>query len=103
MKNNKEIIKVYDLTSDMAVEFGNGDALYNLIINSLKTHDKVVVDFSNVNVVLSSFLNAAIGNLFHNLNREEFEEKVEIIGLPEFSINSLVRVINSAEKKFAKG
>ena len=96
------IINVYDLTSDMAVEYGIGNALYNLITKSLEANEKVIVDFSGVNVVLSSFLNASIGNLFRSLNRKEYTEKIEVVGLPEFSDKILERVVTNAEKKYSK-
>lgn len=102
MKGEKCTIKVYDLTTDMAVEYGNGDALCNLIKSKLHQHKKVVVDFSGVNIVLSAFLNAAIGNLFHEISKEEFDNYIQIVGMPPFSENILNRVIDGAVKKYTK-
>lgn len=102
MEKEKCVIKVYDLTTDMAVEYGNGDALCNLIKSKIHQQKNVVVDFSGVNIVLSAFLNAAIGNLFHDMSKEEFDKTIQIIGLPPFSENILKRVIDGAVKKYSQ-
>lgn len=98
----EKIISVYDLTTDMAVESTIGEVLNKQILEGVKSNNKVIVDFKNVNVVLTAFLNASIGNLFHEINKDIFEKQIKIINLPEFSQSSLERVIKNAEQKYAK-
>ena len=95
-------ISVYDLTNDMAVESSIGEVLNKQILEGVKSNNKIIVDFKNVNVVLTAFLNASIGNLFREISKDRFEKQIKIINLPEFSQFSLERVVKNAEQKYAK-
>ena len=88
-------INVYEMFGDFAVSDADGEILHNKIENELKTEEIVVVDFSNVETVLTQFLNAAIATLYKDHTGDELREKLEIKGLK--STDSLRRVIARAK------
>ena len=89
------VIKVYDLFGDLAVSDADGEILHQKIEHELSICETVVVDFSNVETVLTQFLNAAIATLYKNHSSEELRSKLEIKGLK--STDSLRRVIARAK------
>ena len=89
------IIKVYDLFGDFAVSDADGEILYKKIEHELSIGESVVIDFSNVETVLTQFLNAAIATLYENHSGDELRDKLEIKGLK--STDSLRRVIARAK------
>lgn len=88
-------IRVYDLFGDFAVSDADGEILHKKIERALSVEEYVVVDFSNVETVLTQFLNAAIATLYKDHSSDELREKLEIRGLK--STDSLRRVIARAK------
>lgn len=89
------VINVYELFGDFAVSDADGETLHEKIENDLKTEKIVVVDFTNVETVLTQFLNSAIATLYKEHTSDELREKLEIKGLK--STDSLRRVITRAK------
>lgn len=88
-------INVYDYFGDFAISDADGETLRKIIDRELSINDKVIVDFSKVETVLTQFLNAAIATLYKNHTSEELRAKLEITGLK--STDSLRRVIARAK------
>ena len=88
-------INVHALFGDFAVSDADGEALHERIENELKSGEVVVVDFTNVETVLTQFLNTAIATLYKEHTSDELREKLEIKGLK--STDSLRRVIARAK------
>lgn len=89
------VIKVYDLFGDFAVSDADGEILHQKIEYELSSGKPVIVDFSNVQTVLTQFLNAAIATLYKDHSSDELRNKLEIKGLK--STDSLKRVIARAK------
>ncbi len=90
-----EKILVYKLFGNLAVSDDDGEILHEEIEKALSKGSKVTVDFNNVDVVLTQFLNAAIATLYERHNSEELKEKLVITGLK--STDSLRKVIARAK------
>jgi|SRR5690625_60386 len=59
--NIKDIIK-----SDIAVATEAGDKVFNEIVYHLNNNNKISIDFKDISILTTAFLNAAIGQLYSN-------------------------------------
>lgn len=88
-------IMVYDLFGSFAIADEDGEILHQKIENLLPNSEKVIVDFTNVETVLTQFLNASIATLYQNHSGEELRNKLVVKGLK--STASLKKVISRAK------
>lgn len=56
------------IESDIAVATDAGDKVYNQILSHLSKKQSVVLDFIEIKITTTAFLNAAIGQLYSNEN-----------------------------------
>lgn len=66
----------------------------------LDNKEKVEVDFSNITMVVSSFLNAAIGKLYGKYSEQFINENVKIIGLCDDDMELLNDIVIPNAKSF---
>ena len=71
------------IDKELATFVDDGILLHKEIKKYLDKNEKVIVDFSNIKMVISSFLNAAIGKLYGDFQYNFIENNLEIIGLDE--------------------
>ncbi len=57
----REIIK-----GDIAVSTSDGDLVHDLITDYFKNHKTISIDFEEISIMTTAFLNAAIGQLYSN-------------------------------------
>ena len=93
------VIKIYETTRNYAIDASVGNVVYNKINDALLSYDKVIIDFADVEIILSVFLNAAIGG-FYNANKiAEFESKTSVTNLSDSAQILWNRVVQSAKRK----
>ena len=90
----KNVIKICDYTSEIAVE----ERLNKLISNKLKTSDEVYLDFSGVKIILTAFLKSAIGSFIEKYGKEEFEKKIILEHLPQYSADTMEKIFELYKK-----
>ena len=52
------------INSEFAVSPEDGDSVFNLIKEKVDFKEKIVIDFSNIDIITTAFLNNAIGKLY---------------------------------------
>lgn len=77
-----------------------GVKVYEAIEKQLDNKNKVEVDFSNITMVVSSFLNAAIGKLYGKYSNEEITKYVKVVGLSHDDIELLEEIVIPNAKSF---
>lgn len=77
-----------------------GVKVYEAIEKYLEKKEKVEVDFSNITVVVSSFLNAAIGKLYGKYSEEFISEHVNVVGLSDDDVELLNDIVIPNAKSF---
>ena len=71
----EEKVKISDYSSgSMAVSLEKAEILYQKLKNELLNNNKIVLDFSDVKLVITAFLNIAIGKLY---GIKELNEKLD--------------------------
>jgi len=99
----KEVkINIFELIgSDAAVSSEDGELLYKRIKKGLEEKNvKIILDFSNISLITSTFLNAAIGQLYSKYNSPILTERLEVNNLAKEDLELLKRVVKRAKEYF---
>jgi len=92
----KDIIK-----SEIALSPDSGHLLYRQIRDSIKSTDITLVDFSNVKVISTAFLNSAIGRLYNDFSSEQLNKFLKVQNLDNEDLTLMKKVIRRAKEYFS--
>ena len=99
---NRILIKVADIIgSPLCISADDGQKIFDKIEPLLKNGERVTISFDRVNMLISLFLNAAIGQLYGSFSEEEVRNLVEVEGLNEEDLELVKRVVDNAKKYYA--
>lgn len=62
-----------------------GEKVRSQLLNLIKENDKVVLDFSGVNVVSNSFADECLAKMFLTMSLDELKQRTTFRGLNEFA------------------
>lgn len=100
---SKEIkINVYnEVGGKAAVSDSDGQKIFEKINNALKSGNKVVLDFVNIDMLITAFLNTAIGQLYKEDYSVEFlRENVKTINMGQGDKDLLKTVLVRAKEYY---
>lgn len=100
-EQDKLIVKMRDMCGEDCLQPEDGESTYRLIHPALKASEKVTLDFSGVRVVVSLFLNSAIGKLYADVSPESIRENLSIVGLNPAGKFALRRVIENSKSYYS--
>lgn len=76
------LVRVADLVGGpRAVDAADGEKVFAKILPLIKEGRKVRLSFEGITMVITAFLNAAIGKLYGSLPEEQVDEMVEVQNL----------------------
>lgn len=83
------------INKDQATIRTDGNILFDAIKEELDKNEFIEVDFSGIIMTISSFLNAAIGNLYgqKKYSKEFLEKHIKIVGLDEDDMELLQEIV----------
>jgi len=94
-------IKVLNLVgSSFCVEAEDGNKLFDYIQQAFKENKGIKLDFLNVEMLTSAFLNSAIGQLYRDFKEEEIRRLLVVENLASEDVALLKRVITTAKLFF---
>lgn len=99
----KEIkINIFEqIGSNAAVSSEDGEVLYKRIIKGLAEKDIVIIlDFANIELITSTFLNAAIGQLYGRFDSPFLKERLKVNNLAKEDLELLKKVVERAKEYF---
>lgn len=96
---NKIIIKQVTGNS-LAVSAFDGDKVFSQIINSFNKNENVELDFSEIDLTITAFLNSSIGKLYSLYPSEKIRSSLKISNLKQDEIQLLKLVIDRAKERF---
>jgi len=95
-------IKVTDLIgSPLCISAEDGQKIFDNIKNILKEARQVTVSFENVTMLISLFLNVAIGQLYGSFSVETIRNQLKVEGLSLDDMELLKRVVDNAKKYYS--
>ncbi|KAF1082366.1 MAG: hypothetical protein GQF41_1087 [Candidatus Rifleibacterium amylolyticum] len=100
--NNPVTIKIADLIgSSLCISAEDGQKVFEKIKPLIQEGRTVVVSFERVTMLISLFLNAAIGQLYGTFSEEEIRARVNVNGLADDDLEMLKRVVDNAKRYYA--
>ena len=100
--STKTTIKALDIVgTSVAVSSDDGQKLFEEISKAIEQGEDVEVDFSGIDLIVSTFLNAAIGQLYGKHTSESIKEHVSVKNLSNDDLNILKKVVERAKQYFA--
>ncbi len=95
-------IKVTDLIgSPLCISAEDGQKIFAKVENLLKEGKHVIISFENVTMLISLFLNVAIGQLYGSLSEESIRAQLKVEGLSSDDMELLKRVVDNAKKYYS--
>jgi len=89
------------IDSNMAVSEKDGIFLYNKIVKELNKSDvKVILDFNDISLITSKFLNAAVGQLYGQYDSSFLKEHLGFKNLKKEYVELFKIVVEMASKYF---
>ena len=80
--------------SDIASDNEQGDLIYNKIVSGVDNHEKqIFLDFSDLKLITTAFLNNAIGKLYKRYNRQELKGLLKIKNITDKNDLELLRLV----------
>lgn len=99
----KEIrISIFEqIGSTAAVSSEDGDLLYGRIVKGLKEDGaQTTLDFTNIELITSTFLNAAIGQLYNKYDSPFLRERLRVENMAKEDLVLLKKVVERAKEYF---
>lgn len=95
-------IKVADLIgSPLCISADDGQKVFEKVESLLRSGKKVMISFDSVTMLISLFLNVAIGQLYGTFSEEEIRSMVKVEGLSSDDLELLKRVVDNAKRYYA--
>ena len=90
------------INSEFAVSPEDGDSVFNLIKEKVDFKEKIVIDFSNIDIITTAFLNNAIGKLYNIYDKEKLNQYISMKNISKSDLDLVKKVIERAKIKFSK-
>lgn len=95
-------IKVADLIgSPLCISAEDGQKIFEKVESLLKDGKRVNISFDRVTMLVSLFLNVAIGQLYGSFGEQEIRSLVQVEGLSGDDMELLKRVVDNAKRYYA--
>ena len=80
------------IQSPSALTREQGTIIYSKIIPLLNNNNKVVLDFSEIESIITPFLNVSIGKLYETYSSEQLQNLLEVTNLPEGTSSTTIKI-----------
>ena len=99
---DKLIIRIFEeVGGDTAISVDSGDKIYHKIDQAIENGHQVTLDFQNIKLIITAFLNAAIGQLYSKYTSEQLKNNLEIQNIKPEDVRIFNKVIERAKEYFA--
>lgn len=88
------------INSPSALTREQGETIYSIISKNILQGKKTILDFQNIESLITPFLNVAIGKLYKDFSSEELTQKLEICHVPDGKAPSFNLVIENAKRYY---
>lgn len=78
-----------------------GSVIYNHIIQNLNMGNKAILDFKEIESIITPFLNVSIGKLYENFSSMQLNTQLEVINFPEGTASKFQMVIENAKQYYS--
>ena len=96
-------IDVHKIIDENCITLEDGQKIFDLIHPELTAGNAVELDFENVTVLASPFLNSAIGRLLKDIKPDNLNRLLKITNLVPAGLTVLKRVIENSKEYYSNG
>ncbi len=89
------------IKSPSALTREQGIVIYKQIMQNLNSGNKVILDFQDVESLITPFLNVSIGKLYETFSSAELNNLLEIKNLPDGTNSKFQMVITNAKQYYS--
>jgi len=101
--SNPVKINVTDLIgSQLCISAEDGQKVFDKAEKLVNAGKQVTISFENVSMLISLFLNVAIGQLYGCLSEEKVRAQLNVDGLSPEDMDLLKRVVDNAKKYYSR-
>ena len=94
-------LNIYELVGENCITMEDGQKVYDLIHPELLTGRRVELDFTDVSVFASPFLNVAIGQLLRDIKSEDLNRLLKVSNMTSAGLAVLRRVIENSKRYYS--
>lgn len=99
---NIETVKIYDIIdSPSALTRSQGQLIYSILKDNIDKQIKTALDFSDIESIITPFLNVAIGKLYDTYSSEILQQYLILSNVPNGSESKFTLVIENAKKYYS--
>lgn len=99
---DKVTIRVADIVGgSLCISAEDGQKVFEKIKQFLDNEQRVTVSFEKVTMLISLFLNAAIGQLYGSFSEERIRNCLKVTGLAPEDLEILKKVVDNAKKYYS--
>jgi hypothetical protein len=95
------MMHVYNIVGAFCVTTAGGQAVYDKIVPLLREGKKISLSFAKVELIIPTFLNVAIGQLYGVFTSEQIRELLTVTDMEPDHLVMLKAVVDNAKKYFA--
>ena len=100
--NDQIKLKVADLIgSTLCISAEDGQKVFAKVEQLVKDGKQVTISFENVTMLISLFMNVAIGQLYGSFSEETIRAQLKVEGLSPDDMELLKRVVDNAKKYYS--
>lgn len=93
-------LKIRDLIKmDFAVTTDDGDSIFKILDQHFQNGEKIILDFSEIAILTTAFLNAAIGQLYSKYSSEDISIYLKLDKISNSDL-LLVKTVNQRAKEY---
>jgi len=98
----KEVkISIFEqIGGNAAVSSEDGELLFERILRGVENDVRVILNFNNIELITSTFLNAAIGQLYSKYDSSFLREHLKVENLSREDLELLKKVVERAKEYF---
>ena len=94
-------INIFDIVGGKtAVSTEDGERVFETINTFLEKDVEVILDFTNIDMMIATFLNAAIGQLYKSYDSPFLKEHLTVFGLQPEDRERMIKTIERAKEYF---
>lgn len=97
----QKTISIFDIVGGKAaVSTEDGERVFETLSAFLDKDYKVVIDFANIETLITTFLNAAIGQLYSKYDGPFLRERLKVSNLAPEDRDRMIKTIERAKEYF---
>ena len=98
---NEITINIFELiASHAAVSTDDGESVFERIEKAFKNDVKVILDFNNIKLITSTFLNSSVGKLYGIYESEFLKSHLGLANMGDDDLVLLKKVVDRAKEYF---